>query len=59
MPNFKKINYNRFVFSDENYTVIIPTKIQDILEEGEQQHNCIYRNYIDKITDEKNICGFY
>ena len=31
----------KYAFEDENYTVVIPTTVQDFINEGNQNHNCV------------------
>jgi hypothetical protein len=48
-------NRNLF-FQDEKYMVVIPQTAEEFKDEAEQQSNCVYRCYLDKvINDQCNI----
>lgn len=36
--------YRHYRYCDEQYEIIIPKTIKDVLEESEQQHNCLYQS---------------
>lgn len=40
-------------FSYGDYEVVIPTSPKDILDEANQQGNCVYRSYLEKILDKE------
>lgn len=35
---------------DDNFTIIVPTSAQEIIDEGEQQHNCVGRLYLNSVA---------
>ena len=39
--------YRQYRYCDEQYGIIIPRTIKDILEESEQQHNCLYQSVME------------
>lgn len=43
--------WNFLNYEDENFKVIIPHSCEDLIDEGEQQHNCV-GGYVDEIIDE-------
>lgn len=49
LQQLNEINHKIFTVSDIDYTVIIPQTINDLIDEGKQQHNCVGHYYNDKI----------
>lgn len=43
--------WNFLNYEDDNFKVIIPHSCEDLIDEGEQQHNCV-GSYIDNVIDE-------
>jgi hypothetical protein len=43
--------WNFLNYEDDNFKVIIPHSCEDLIDEGEQQHNCV-GGYVDEIIDE-------
>ncbi len=51
---------NRYEFSDETYTVIVPTRIEEILAEGRALHHCVAEidRYWDRIERNESYVFF-
>lgn len=47
-------NKNLF-FQDEKYMVVIPQTAEEFKDESEQQSNCVYRCYLDRVIN--NLCN--
>lgn len=45
-------------FSDDNFTVIVPMTSEEIITEGERQHNCVGRLYLPTLIDQKTHIVF-
>lgn len=45
-------------FSDDNFTVVVPMTSQEIITEGERQHNCVGRLYLPTLIDQKTHIVF-
>lgn len=39
--------YRHYRYCDEQYEIVIPKTIKDVLEESEQQHNCLYQSVME------------
>jgi len=48
-------NYNKkrdsLSFEFGNYTVVIPSSADDFKDEADQQHNCVYSSYLDRVVE--------
>lgn len=40
------------------YTIVIPQRVKDLVDEGMQQHNCVGSYYNDSIMEDKNLILF-
>lgn len=55
--NLKKLNFiNQQTFN--NYIVIVPQNVEDLIKEGKQQNNCVGHYYNDSIAEGKNLIYF-
>lgn len=52
-----KNTFPKYEFSDENFTIFYPEKIDDIAQEGTNLHHCV-GSYINRIISRKNIILF-
>lgn len=55
--NLKKLNFiNQQTFND--YIVVVPQSVEDLIKEGKQQNNCVGHYYNDSIAEGKNLIYF-
>jgi len=40
------------VFSDDDFTIVLPTSVEDFQKEGENQHNCV-ASYVDSVVENR------
>lgn len=45
-------------FSDEHFTIIVPSNIDEFTEEGKMQHNCVGSYYHDSMAEGNNLIYF-
>lgn len=52
-------NYNNLFYEDNDFITIIPLTPTEVIEEGNQQHNCVGRNgYIEKVIENEGNLVF-
>lgn len=49
---------HKLAFEDDNFIVIVPTTAQEIIAEGEAQHNCVGRLYLPKVVNKETHIVF-
>ena len=45
------------VFNDDDFTVVLPTSVEDFQKEGENQHNCV-ASYVDSVAENRTWVVF-
>ena len=45
----RKVVWEKFVYSDSNYTIVYPDTAKDLAKEGNELNHCV-KSYIDKVT---------
>ncbi len=66
LKSFPKVEYNmaavkeKYEFSNKDYTIIVPTKIEQILSEGRALHHCVDKvdKYWDRIDKNETLIFF-
>lgn len=56
--NLQRLNALEEIINDEKYCVVIPKSVEDLIKEGEQQHNCVGSYYNDEIADGEQYIYF-
>lgn len=44
--------------SNDEFTIVVPEKLEDLIDEGKQQHNCVGSHYNRSIADGENFIYF-
>ena len=44
--------------SNDEFTIVVPEKLEDLIDEGKQQHNCVGSHYNRSIADGENFVYF-
>lgn len=44
--------------SNDEFTIVVPEKLEDLIDEGKQQHNCVGSHYNKSIANEENFVYF-
>jgi hypothetical protein len=55
--NLKKLNFLNNTKID-NFIIVVPQNVEDLMEEGKQQHNCVGHYYNDSINKGQNLIYF-
>lgn len=46
------------LFENDKYTIIVPRNVDDLIKEGQDQHNCVGSYYNDEIESNENLVYF-